>query len=239
MVADPDADRYFTCPDGAVDTPRVVNPPLLVDVETYVDWLIAVKRDPALVRVGVSGGVNTLMSSAAGRNASACVADSGLASEDCGCWSEDTNSIYCDVTAASGGRPVPYPTDVQPAGCNAMPATRYVEFLDAIESRAAEAGIFGATFSESICEGPLDSFFPYPFVSHPRSRCYELEHSVVDPEQVIVRLNGDELAYNRSGSQRGWYLADHRTVCLTGGAAPGPGDVVEIVYDNVGCSTEE
>ncbi len=238
--ADPDADGFFTCPDGALDVPRVVNPPTLEAVETYVDWLIAAKRGPALVRVAISGGVNTTTNGTMERSAAGCVSDAGTASENCGCWSEDGDPLYCAVTEASGGRGVPYPTEVQPAGCTAMPATRYVRFLNALETRTAEAGVFCATFTESICEGPLQGLFAPRISLATLSRCYELAHPVLGPEHVIVRLNGEELSHaDRSGGQRGWYLVGDRTVCLTGDAEPGPGDVVEIVYYNFVCSTEE
>jgi hypothetical protein len=182
------------------------------------------------------------------------------ASDDCGCWSSTDQDFFCEYLngyghvcdASTGCRGTGGPGDMcsstgqtcDMTRCDALPGTRYFDFMRALRKERLDVGFSGGTFSDSICQPEYDQTLLTIARTVVLSDCFELEVPAADEGQINVnfkrigidgttattvlpRFGTDADAdCNDCGacSSGAWRLADTRTICLECGLRKQTGD---------------
>jgi hypothetical protein len=244
--------EWFDC-----DTiPRSVDPPSPTGVDIFIQKLIDYKAltNPVtpVKRVRAAAIVGSVIDTTArfGYTDKACFRTPSLPSDACGCsatfpvCSSCSSDFFCDLTAKTQAHSTPFTalkdgvqqcgggTIDDVGGCEAMPAKRYLEFLDVLANRRITAGAQPDALVDSICRNAYDDTLSRIVHNVILSSCFTLPEEPKSADDIEVHLNGDVLDQVDDGSTLpGWSWVEGTTeVCLEGGLRRELDDRFEILF---------
>lgn len=171
----------------------------------------------------------------------------------CGCWSASavsgqlgSHNPYCAVTEQISGRSTPSPenlvsnecssvgtgtsdptsTNEPQPGCKALPAGRYVQFLENLSTLRTQKGLSSNTLIDSICDTSFSDTLYRIVNTVILSDCFQLGVTPNSIDDISVELNGKTLArVDVASASAGWsWVPSSQMICLEGGLHKNIGD---------------
>ncbi|HSI04246.1 MAG: vWA domain-containing protein [Myxococcota bacterium] len=205
----------------------------------FIDFLVS-KKDPAAgvrkIRAALIGGGAPEGSDGSSFTPRGCrLTTAGEPSVDCGCWNESNDAAFCEYlndfghvcTALAG---------CTAERCDAMPSSRYYDFLRELRRRRLAVSFPGGTFADSICRDEYDETLLKIANTVVLSTCFVLQEPALGPDAVQVAIrsldsagatqdrivprfdSGDSSADCQTCggecAQGAWRYVDERTFCL-------------------------
>ncbi len=208
-------------------------------INNFIDFLVSTK-DPAagvrkiraaLIAGGAPEGPDGSSFSPSGCRLTA----AGDPSVECGCWNESNDAAFCEYLN-DFGHPCATVAGCNVERCDALPSSRYYDFLNELRRRRVAVSFPGGTFADSICRDEYDETLLKIASTVVLSSCFVLQEPALGPDavqlairatdgggasqvRIIPRYDGSDNSADcqtcgGACEQGAWRYVDERTFCL-------------------------